>query len=265
VASRLNWVDYAKGLVIWLVVYGHTLNSAANAGVEISETFRALCESTFCNVIPLFFFVSGLFVERSYDKRGAGPFVAERLLRLAYPYFIWSTIQMVAEITFAGHSARGTTIDALFAILYRPHAQFWFLYAMVWMFVAYALIRRAGLRWRVVLAATAVLLFVFPLPTNTMALDQFSRHFLFFAAGILASRYFVGQERLPNIPLWATALLTCVSVGSSLFIFTRLIEPALLVAGPHRYYYLYLGVLCGASVIGGRNGWRQPHACLRSL
>jgi peptidoglycan/LPS O-acetylase OafA/YrhL len=44
-----------------------------------------------------------------------------------------------------------------------------------------------------------------------------------------------------------------VFVGSSLFIFTRLLEPTLLGAGPHQYYYLYLGTLCGASVIG----WAQ--------
>ena len=107
VSTRQDWIDYAKGLGIFLVVYGHTLDSTTHAGLAHSESFQSLSGATFSNLIPIFFFLSGLFVERSYDKRRALGLLGDRLSRLAYPYLVWSLLQATAEIVFPGASQHG--------------------------------------------------------------------------------------------------------------------------------------------------------------
>ncbi len=259
---RLDWIDYAKGLIILALVYGHSLNSSMNAGYAIPATLADLSYSTLSNMIPLFFFVAGLFVARSYENRGVRSFLLERLQRLAYPYVIWSALQATAAILFSAQSQNDTTFDTLLAIPYHPFDQFWFLYALFWMYPVYALARQLG-RWSsLALAAASLVLFVFPFQTNVLALEMFSLHFVFFAAGALFSPFVVGERQLPELPVWVTALVTAAFVGSSLYIYTHWLDAATGTAshGEHRGYYLYLGLLAGLATVGwaqwlSRRGW----------
>lgn len=253
-STRQDWIDYSKGLGILLVVYGHSLNSATHSGLGISEFFQSFCDATFSNTIPVFFFLSGLFVERSLDKRDARVFLIERASRLVYPYLVWSILQGAAELAFSSQSLNGTTYETLLAIPYRPFEQFWFLYTLFLMFPAYVVARQAG-RWSLaLLVGAAIALFLWPLPFSALTLDRFSIHLIFFVAGILFSRYFVGARAL-RVPLWLTIPLTVVFFASAALIFTRQIDPR--IAGvthvEHRFYYLYLGTLLGAINIG----WAQ--------
>jgi fucose 4-O-acetylase-like acetyltransferase len=261
VIRRLDWIDYAKGLIILALVYGHSVNSAMNAGLAIAPALAHLSYSTLSNMIPLFFFLAGLFVARSYENRGVRSFLLERLQRLAYPYLIWSVLQATAAILFS-QKQNDTTFQTLLAIPYYPFDQFWFLYALFWMYPAYALIRWLG-RWSSwALAAAAIVLFVFPFQTNVLALEMFSLHFIFFAAGALFSPFIVGGRQLPDLPIWATALVTAAFVGSSLYIYTHWLDAATGTAshGEHRGYYLYLGLVAGLATVGcaqwlARRGW----------
>lgn len=252
-ANRLQWIDYSKGLLIALMVFGHTLSSALNAGVSIPLMFQQLSWSTFANTVPLFFFLSGLTVERSCAKRGPKSFLRERLSQLAYPYLIWSFLQISAEIVFSRHSHHGASVADLLVIPYRPHAHLWFLMAMFWMFPMYVLIRQVGRGVRAWLAAVAVLLFVLPIPTSAFALHDFSVHFLFFATGVLTSQYFIGAQRIRELSLPMTLFLTFAFGACSGYVFTQLIEPTRLAAGPHYYLYLSLATLGGAVCLG----WAQ--------
>ena len=62
--ARKDWVDYAKGIGIILVVYGHLLSSGYHAGLSIPKHFFELSDSiVYTFHMPLFFLLSGLFVE----------------------------------------------------------------------------------------------------------------------------------------------------------------------------------------------------------
>jgi fucose 4-O-acetylase-like acetyltransferase len=55
--QRDIWVDYAKGIGILLVVYGHVARGMANAGITINETLYQLADSMIYSFhMPLFFF-----------------------------------------------------------------------------------------------------------------------------------------------------------------------------------------------------------------
>jgi fucose 4-O-acetylase-like acetyltransferase len=60
--NRDHWVDYAKGLGILLVVYGHVSRGVFNAGIKVdAELFKLVDSVIYSFHMPLFFFLSGLF------------------------------------------------------------------------------------------------------------------------------------------------------------------------------------------------------------
>ena len=259
---RLDWIDYAKGLIILALVYGHSLNSSTNAGFAVSRNARATVLLHLVEHDPAVLLRGGPIRCPQLRESRRASFLLERLQRLAYPYLIWSALQATAAILFSAQSQNDTTFQTLLAIPYQPFDQFWFLYALFWMSPVYALTRQLGRwsPWR--LAAASIVLFVFPFQTNVLALEMFSVHFVFFAAGALFSPFIIGERQLPELPVWVTALVTAAFVGSSLYIYTHWLDAATGTAshGEHRGYYLYLGLLAGLATAGwaqwlSRRGW----------
>ena len=64
-SGRLDWVDYAKGIGIILVVYGHVLIGIYNSKIDIPHSFYDYCQKFIYSFhMPLFFFLAGLFYEQ---------------------------------------------------------------------------------------------------------------------------------------------------------------------------------------------------------
>ncbi len=72
VSNRLNWVDQAKGLAIFLVVYGHNF---------------PFCEKfIYAFHMPLFIMISGFFHSNQPDVKD----ITKRITHIILPYFTWS-------------------------------------------------------------------------------------------------------------------------------------------------------------------------------
>ena len=70
-SKHLNWVDYAKGLGIILVVYGHISEGVFNAGMTMNRSLYTTIDTIIYSFhMPLFFLLSGLFFTSSLTKRG---------------------------------------------------------------------------------------------------------------------------------------------------------------------------------------------------
>lgn len=70
--SRLNWIDQAKGLTIFLVVYGHNF--------PFTEKY------IYSFHMPLFIMMAGFFHPSDVDGSG----IKKRFQSIVVPYFIWS-------------------------------------------------------------------------------------------------------------------------------------------------------------------------------
>jgi len=90
-ASRIDWVDYAKGFCIIMVVMMHStlgVEQAAgregwmHAAVAFARPFR----------MPDFFLISGLFLARVID-RDWRDYLDKKVVHFAYFYVLWVTIQ----------------------------------------------------------------------------------------------------------------------------------------------------------------------------
>jgi len=128
---RNLWVDYAKGVGIILVVYGHVARGVYNAKIPLDAFVFSTVDSVIYTFhMPLFFFLSGLFFYESLAKRKWAGFIAGKIDSIVYPYIVWSILQGSLEVAL-GHFTNGNvTIQDVLSLIWHPRAQFWFLYSL---------------------------------------------------------------------------------------------------------------------------------------
>jgi peptidoglycan/LPS O-acetylase OafA/YrhL len=100
--AKIAYIDHLKVLAITLVVLHHTFitygapgswyfrqPSNLLAAKFLMTVFVATNQSFF---MGFFFFLSALFVMPSYDRKGAGKFISDRLKRLGIPLIFYSLV-----------------------------------------------------------------------------------------------------------------------------------------------------------------------------
>lgn len=142
---RYDWVDYAKGIAIFLVVYRHSFEGLKRAHLN-TQDFMGL---EYANILffsfrmPLFFIVSGMFLSSSLVKRGLGTFTGQKAKTIIYPYFFWGILQISTQILFSGMVNSSRSAEDYLLLLYNPKGvdQFWYLYALFNVTILYAIIK----------------------------------------------------------------------------------------------------------------------------
>src|SRR4051795_259363 len=186
-APRVDWVDYAKGFCIIMVVMMHsTLGVEAAAGeqswmhtlVAFAKPFR----------MPDFFLISGLFLARVID-RDWRTYLDRKVVHFAYFYLLWVTIQFAFKAPgfAAEHGALG--VARLYAEAFiEPFGTLWFIYLLPIFFVVTKATRGAPVLiiWTVLAA-----LEIAHVETGWTVIDEFCARFVYFYTGyILADRIF---------------------------------------------------------------------------
>lgn len=196
--NRYEWVDYAKSIGIILVVYGHVARGLHNAGIEISESLYSLCDSIVYSFhMPLFFFLSGLFFYSSFLKRGAKQLILIKIDSIIYPYILWSLFQGFIEYFLSKYTNGNILISEILSLLWRPRAQFWFLYALFFIFLTttllYILISNKSQykdSFCIILLIISSFLYVFPsTESNFIIFKYIGNYLVFFFLGIVFSNF----------------------------------------------------------------------------
>lgn len=130
-SERVKWVDLAKGLSIILVVIYHSTLSSEVSSALYSESIGFLNDIFNRIRMPLFFFVSGLFIKKAMliDTRSFYKFKAIHLL---YLYVLWSIIRYITstvpEVFILGGSK--SELYSILNIFITPPSTLWFIYAL---------------------------------------------------------------------------------------------------------------------------------------
>jgi fucose 4-O-acetylase-like acetyltransferase len=160
VATRLQWVDVAKGIGIVLVVFGHVIDGVRNAGIKIDAlTFRLTWDTLYSFHIPLFFFLSGLFFPHSWQQRGLRGVMLNKVDTLVYPYLLWSLLQGFTQVALSQHVNNPVTAAEVLSLLWHPRQEFWFLYALFFTYLIACVLYffvPARHRWTLLLGAVAL-------------------------------------------------------------------------------------------------------------
>lgn len=203
--GRIDWVDYAKGICIVMVVMMHSvLGVEAAAGqtgfmhvlVAFAKPFR----------MPDFFLISGLFLSVVID-RDWRTYLDRKVVHFAYFYVLWVTIQFGFKAPgFAAETGWAHVGFMYLESFIEPFGTLWFIYLLPVFFVVTKASRRVPplLIW-----AVAALLEMAHIATGWTVIDEFCARFVYFYSGYLfAHHVFALSDRARAQPALALAGLT---------------------------------------------------------
>jgi uncharacterized membrane protein YcfT len=209
--GRIDWVDYAKGICIVMVVMMHSV-----LGVEL-----AAGQTGFMHVLvafakpfrmPDFFLISGLFLAVVID-RDWRTFLDRKVVHFAYFYVLWVTIQF----GFKAPSFAAETGWAHVGLLYlesfiEPFGTLWFIYLLPVFFVVTKATRKMP---PLAIWGVAALLEMAHIATGWTVIDDFCARFVYFYSGFLFAHYvFALSDRARAQPALALAALALWALGN---------------------------------------------------
>ena len=206
--------DYANGIGIILVVYGHVARGIFNAGLPIDKDFYTLIDSALYSFhMPLFFFLSGLFLLGTLEKQGYIGMMRSKLSTVFYPYVLWSLLQGGIEYGLSNYTNGKVGLDEIFALFWQPRAHFWFLYTLFGMFAfAGILYWKGSPLWTGIVLALGSTIYLFGLsPIDLFVFNSFANYFVFFALGVSAAPL---KPHLASIRFWFLPLAALVFIAS---------------------------------------------------
>ncbi|GGE32509.1 acyltransferase [Agaricicola taiwanensis] len=220
-ATRVDWVDYAKGLCIIMVVMMHsTLGVEKAAGTEgwmhafvaFARPFR----------MPDFFLISGLFLARVIDRDWRS-YLDRKVVHFAYFYVLWLLIQGFFRWPGLALSEGPAAVAEQFLIaLIEPFGTLWFIYLLPIFFVVAKLARRVP---PLVMLALAALLESAPIVTHWIVIDEFANRFFFFLLGWYAApQIFAFAAWVSRQPGLAVAVLATWVFANALAVLTGVAE-----------------------------------------
>jgi fucose 4-O-acetylase-like acetyltransferase len=129
--GQIAWVDLAKGVGILLVVFGHAWRGVAEAGlIQDQALFQAVDRLIYTFHMPLFFFLSGLFLEPALGRQSWPKFAWARVQRLVWPLILWTWIFFGFK-ALGGGAVNDPLADGGFPLLpLPPQLHMWFLWAL---------------------------------------------------------------------------------------------------------------------------------------
>lgn len=129
--KRIAVLDIAKGIAILIVIFGHCQNSfSTNLAISAPVSMHYSTESVTQFIMPIFFFISGIFAV-SAAKKDFKTTLFARVTRLAVPYFTWGFLFAVFKEIGGSAANNPAGIKDFLTSPLHPWSLFWFLYVML--------------------------------------------------------------------------------------------------------------------------------------
>lgn len=216
-APRIDWVDYAKGFCIVMVVMMHsTLGVEAAAGRESWMHYLVAFAKPFR--MPDFFLISGLFLARVIDRNWRD-YLDKKAVHFLYFYVLWVTIQFVFKAPgFMAQGGIGNVMQQYALAYLEPFGTLWFIYILPVFFVVTKLVKRVP---PLAIFAVAAVLEIAPIHTGWIMIDEFAGRFVYFFAGYwLANHIFAFAAGAQKAPLLALATLGAWALVNGALVFS---------------------------------------------
>lgn len=211
ISSRCNWLDFAKGIAILLVVIGHALQYYLYPNA-FNEELSWRCIYSFH--MPFFFILSGIASSFSRTSQFELKFVLNKSRRLMLPFFCWATIDYALMYLVIG----GGNYVKYFI---TPSHGLWYLWALFFIVILHSLIitlsKRTNLRIVKSVVIYVLLICISNIASGKFGLVEISRYYIFFSFGYYLKvlgviDYVISRRFLSN-----TILIICIVIWYILF------------------------------------------------
>jgi fucose 4-O-acetylase-like acetyltransferase len=197
--ERLEDMDRAKGLAIFLVVLGHLTLRSRPAG---NEWYLFLETLIYMFHMPFFMFISGFVMFYSFPRMATAEdyvlFIKKRFIRLIPAFFLFSVLITLGKVFLGSHllvdNAPSTILQGIVGIMKAPMESdgksLWYIYVLFLyqlIFAPLILLLRRRLYLLVLIGVLIGLCYILDvvLPaTNVIAINSLKQYFLPFSVGI---------------------------------------------------------------------------------
>ena len=215
-------VDRLKGYACFLVLFGHVIMGIRLAGVNIPDFFGGMEKFIWSFHVALFLFLSGVVYKVTGEwesKKTKWNFILYKLYNLSIPYIAFSVIYILIN-SLVGEANTGFVPSDILNIWKTPVAQYWFLYALFFLFCIWTafsgILKNCQITIIVVLIGYLAPIFGIPLGS----LDV-----VFYSALAFGIGTFVDFKSLANLSTWAKCLIVILHILTGIvFILLNKIE-----------------------------------------
>ncbi|MEA3468030.1 MAG: acyltransferase family protein [Thermodesulfobacteriota bacterium] len=223
--ERVAYIGIAKGLLIVFVVFGHAWQAVFNNNIlHDANIYHMVNGWIYSFHMPAFFFISGIFAMQS-AQRSIGNFILRKLQTIAYPFVLWSVLQLLLQLLVAESTTNTMTMVDFLKIPIEPIMQFWFLYALFFIFLFFVVLKQITSSRTICLGVGILLFIVLQLGhgTGCLVFIYLAGNFIYFSAGIFCSEFLVfyimknwpGSHRLFFFALLLFLVSIIIQPGSS--------------------------------------------------
>ena len=151
-------VDRLKGYACFLVLFGHVIRGVRTAGIDIPQFFFGMETFIWSFHVALFLFLSGVVYHmrgdwQAYKTRRA--FILNKLLSLGVPYVVFSFVYIFIN-SMVGEANTQSSLRDVLLIWKAPVAQYWYLYALFFLFCIWCALSGVLKNWQITLFALVV-------------------------------------------------------------------------------------------------------------
>lgn len=206
-------VDKLKGYACFLVLFGHVIMGIRLSGLNIPPFFRGVELFLWSFHVALFLFLSGVVYKETGEWKGKKTkyaFILHKLLNLGVPYVVFSAIY-IAINAFVGEANTNSSITDILLIWKTPVAQYWFLYALFFLFLIWTAFSGLLKNWQ---TTALVLLVGYLLPQFNVGLGSFD--IVFYSALAFGVGTFVDFKRIATPKIWVKITVILLHIATSI-------------------------------------------------
>ena len=144
--QRIEWIDYLKAFACFLVVIGHLIQSLQKANLD-----NYINISTYINWfiylfhMPLFMCISGILyfkTKKNFSWDYYRKFEFKKVINLLVPYITFYLLFVGLNVLFSKNVNNPKSIEDILNIFNNPMPPYWFLYALLSIFIIIPIIER---------------------------------------------------------------------------------------------------------------------------
>jgi len=259
--DRMEWIDYAKGLAIILVAFRHTLAGINGSGIDVPDFLYQIQEFVLNFRMPVFFMISGVFLERAMRKTTPTTLIKQKSGKLLYPYLLWAVVFITIQILFSTYINTVRTYRDYAFILTQPRKinHMWYLLALFNANLLFILVSPYLLKNKKTHIVFAIILHLLAYVVKDYSiLSDLLYHYIFLMLGAMFSEKLFAQQNMSKdnlwqllaiIPVFIAGQLTWLKMSPGSFYIQPLLLVIILVAC--FFFYMFCRVLYAYNIFRG--------------
>ena len=202
-------VDRLKGYACFLVLFGHVIMGIRLAGIDIPKFFWGMEKFIWSFHVALFLFLSGVVYKVTGEwnsKKTKLGFILYKLYTLGIPYIAFSVVYILIN-SLVGESNTGFAVSDILYIWKTPVAQYWFLYALFFLFCIWTVFSGILKNWQITLIVVLIgyLVPFFGIPLGSLDV-------VFYSALAFGIGTFVNFKSITKLSNWSKCLILIMHI-----------------------------------------------------